>query len=245
MTAEVNKLSQIETVIGEDTGNQAQIQSQMQSVTSKLNQLLNATLMTSDVIKLIPLEDIDISSALFDTEAPYALSIENLSKLRKNHSAQAVLLVEVSGYGSIKKKWLYYLIGTGMIEGVTQGVIAARLVDNPWIGVAVALEEIGQEVLVWGGGSRLFNQYYSPVTLEAKLISTSDAQTIWSDTVFISTDDEAIKLLPEVDRKKRENQLALTAKKAVRELFDELNDAANSHLNKGSNIPDDTDMMFE
>ena len=118
------------------------------------------------------------------------------------------------------------------MEGVVQGVLAAKLTDNTWVGIAIALEEVGQEVLVGGGGSYLFNKHYAPVTLEAQLVSTLDGKPIWDDTVFVSVDKNAIEALPEEDRKKKEIQLNLTAKMALDELAADLDETAKSNLRK-------------
>ena len=120
------------------------------------------------------------------------------------------------------------------MEGVVQGVLAAKLVDSTWVGIVIALEEIGQEVLVWGGGSYLFNKHYAPVTLEAQLISTLDGKPIWDDTVFVSVDKDAIEALPVEDRKKKEIQLNLTAKKALDELAGDLDEKTKNNLRIGS-----------
>jgi hypothetical protein len=101
------------------------------------------------------------------------------------------------------------------VESVVQGVLAAKLTNNTWVGIVVALEEAGQEALVWGGGSHLFNKHYAPVTLEEQLINNLDGKPIWDDTVFVSVDNKAIEALPEEKQKKKEIQLNLTAKKST------------------------------
>ena len=77
-------------------------------------------------------------------------------------------------------------------------------------------------MLVWGGGTYLFNWSYAPVTIEARLISVSDATVVWEDTVFVSVDKKGIKMLSEEDRNKKETQLLLTAEKAIKELSKDL-----------------------
>lgn len=251
ITAEVSQLSDIVTVENESVSESEQIQAQMRIVTQQLNAMLKDTLAQSSVIELVPIESIqsikssDLAAFQASPDTMHLLSDDTLQKMRADYNVQAVLLVNVSGYGKIKKKWLMYLIGSGIVEGIVQGYVAARLVDNTWVGVAIGLEEIAQEVLLWGGGSRLFNKYYSPVTLEANLISTRDAQEVWDDIIFTSVDDDALQLLPEDERNKREVQLMLTAKKAIKELIGELNDTAISNTTHESKIPDGDDMMFD
>jgi hypothetical protein len=73
--------------------------------------------------------------------------------LGRELGADAVLSTALSGYGRVKNKWIMLLIGSGVIEGGVQGVIAAKLVHNTWIAVGVAAEEIAQEVVTWWGGA--------------------------------------------------------------------------------------------
>lgn len=228
VTAEIDKVSDIMTSPPPITDKQKFIQEQLQSVSKQLTDTLLSKLNASGHIESIPVEPV-LASAV--TAGPQAWSADKLAKLKIDSDAQAVLLVKLSGYGHIKKKWLVYLLGSGVVEGVVQGVAAAKLTGNTWVGVALALEEFGQESLMWGGGSYLFNQHYSPVTLEAELISTTDAKTLWDDTVFVSIDNKAIEALPEADRSKKEIQLNLTAKKALDELTSDLDDTAKSNLN--------------
>lgn len=238
-SAEVDKLSDIQTLVDEAVVDGKRVQSQMQNVTKQLEILLKHKLEESEYLELVPIHIQAVDAGQFEMNA------ETIQKIKAKYNVQAVLVVTLSGYGKIKRKWLTYLIATGVVEGVVQGYVAAKLVDNTWVGLVVALEEIGQEVLVWGGGSRLFNKYYSPVTLEARLISTTDAQAIWDDTIFASVDSDAIEKLPEQDRDKRELHLQLTAKKAINELIEELNDKARHNLNIENEVPDETDMLFE
>lgn len=228
VTADIEKAVDIMTPPPEITDEQELIHRQMQDVAGRLTGFLNSKLGESSYIEPVSVGGVNDN---LPAAAPHTWRLDELQSLKTSRNIQAVLDVKLSGYGKIKKKWLTYLIGTGVVEGVVQGVLAAKLVKNTWVGIAVALEEIGQEILVWGGGSYLFNEHYAPVTLEAQLISTTDGKQIWSDTVFASVDKDAIKLLPEQDRKKKELQLNLTARKAINELSEDINKEAKSNLN--------------
>ena len=230
VTAEIGKISDIMTSPPAVSDENKFIQEQRQIVSNQLTQALHTRLSESSYVEIVPIEPTEASTEIIAPAAPQAWSPEELAKLKISSDVQAVLLVKLSGYGKMKRKWLAYLIGSGVVEGVVQGVLAAKLVDNTWVGIAVALEEVGQEVLVWGGGSYLFNKHYAPVTLEAQLISTLDGKPIWEDTVFVSVDKNAIEALPEEDRKKKEIQLNLTAKKALNELANDLDEKAKSNL---------------
>lgn len=133
-----------------------------------------------------------------------------------------------------------YLIGLGVVEGVVQGVVVGKAATG-WAGVAVA--EIAQEVLTWGGGAALSKIFYSPVTLEGCLVNTADGKVLWHDTAFASTDGKALKRLPEKERARKETQLALTVAKAEKELLDDLLKEASAHWpqacqNPGRPVPE-------
>jgi hypothetical protein len=230
VTAEIGKISDIMTSPPAVTDEKKFIQEQVQIVSNQLTHALRSRLSESSYVEIVPIKPTEASTAIIAPVAPQVWSPEELAKLKTGSDVQAVLLVRLSGYGHMKKKWLTYLIGTGVVEGVVQGVLAAKLVDSTWVGIVIALEEVGQEVLVWGGGYYLFNKHYAPVTLEAQLIGTLDGKPIWDDTVFVSVNKDAIEALPEEDRKKKEIQLNLTAKKALDELAGDLDKTAKNNL---------------
>jgi hypothetical protein len=231
VTTEIEKISDIMTSPPEAADEKKFIQEQMHIVSDRLTHDLHARLGESNYVEIVPIKQSVADTIALAPASQQALSTEEEpAKLKTGGDAQAVLLVKLSGYGQIKKKWLTYLIASGVVEGVVQGVLASKLTDSTWVGVAVALEEVGQELLVWGGGAYFFDKHYAPVTLEAQLSSTLDGKPIWDDTVFVSVDTDAIEALPEEDRKKKEIQLDLTAKKALNELANDLDDKAKSNL---------------
>lgn len=245
VTAEIGKISDITTSPPEAADENKFIQEQMKIVGEQLTRDLNSRLSESEYIEIIPIERFEGDTSILTPTSPRAWSDEEFDKLKIGRDVRAVLLVRLAGYGKMKRKWLTYLIGIGVVEAVVQGVLAAKLVDNTWVGIALAVEEVGQEILVWGGGSYLFNKYYAPVTLEVQLISTLDGKPIWDETVFVSVDKKAIEALPEEDRKKKEIQLYLTAKKALDELASDLDETAKSNLSFESNSPGKPNIAFE
>jgi hypothetical protein len=222
VTAEVAKAAEITTSPAMITDEESFIRERMQSVASEQSRYMFSKLKKSQYIEPVLVDEKSIIN-------PQALTVEQLKQIEAEYNVRAVLVVKLAGYGKLERKWIAYLIGSGVVEGVVQGVVAARIVDNTWVGVAVALEEIGQEVLVWGGGAYLFNQHFSPVTLEAQLLSTADGEEIWDDTVFKSIDKKGLEKLPEEERGKREIQLRLTAKNAFNELVDDINKKAKNN----------------
>jgi len=203
----------------------ALIQDRMEEVTTALTCSLMDRL--ADSFAIVP--EMEVERALAETPQPTDEDRrEWLAAVGRAMEAQAVLHVELSGYGHIKRKWLAYLIGSGVAEGVVQGAVAAT-VTNAWVGLAVAAEEIASEVLTWGGAAYLFNVHYAPITLEAELIATHDGHRLWHKVTFVSTDRKALKKRPKKDRRRKEVQLDLTLKKAERKLVASLHKAAKHH----------------
>lgn len=113
----------------------------------------------------------------------------------RRQGADLLLAVDVAGYGHIKRRWIGLLFGSGVIEGITQGVLATHATGNPMIGLGVGAEEVTSEGLTWVGGSWLWGKYFAPVTLEGSLWRVSDGKLVWRDIVFADNSDEVWLLL--------------------------------------------------
>lgn len=230
----IKSLRDIETV-PESTkaipGEEDRIRQRMQMVTEDMTRSMEARLNASPYFEVVPPEQVAGVLAAQTVSPPGApLTAEQIKSIGMALNAQAALTIRLSSYGRLKRRWIVYLIGTGVVEGVTEGVVAGGATKNLWVGLAVALEEIGQEILTWGGASYLFNRYYAPVTLEGELVSASDGAKVWSHTAFDSIDRKALKKLPEEEQKKKEAQLKVTAEKAEKDLVENLEKAARKNL---------------
>lgn len=137
-----------------------------------------------------------------------------------NNPSGLYLKVELSGYGSLKEKWKNVLIGTGIAEGIIQGVIVGTATSNPWLGLAVGAEEIGSEYLAWNGVDWILGEAYAPVTLEASLLYMNNNEIIWQDSSFVTENEEE---LNDVEKKEKSMQLKASLHKAIEELLFSLN----------------------
>ena len=209
----------------------------MRRVTVEMSRRIADRLSANPCFALVPGPQVEAALDLTAGRlSPGGLEDEDLRWLGSATQAQVVLQIRLSGYGQIKRKWLVYLIGSGVVEGIVQGAVVAKATTG-WAGVVVAVEEVAQEVLTWGGGAALFKTYYSPVTLEGRLINVVDGKILWHDTAFVSTDRKAIKRLPEEERARKAVQLSLTAAKAEKELVDDLFKAAGPHWSQRCQAP--------
>ncbi len=143
------------------------------------------------------------------------------------------LTITLSGYGSLNERWKKLFIGSGIAEGLVQGIVVGSATQNPWFGVAVATEEFGQEYLTWNGIDWLMGETYAPVTLEGQLVLLRNKQIIWKDSSFVTGNEEELKNLSKDEKKKKEVQLKASLHEAEKELVDSLNAyLANEVLNR-------------
>jgi hypothetical protein len=228
-TAQIHHLADIQTPPGRPlTGDdeQALIQARMAEVTAGLTEALADRLARTGHLQVVATAEVE--RALADQPPIEEVPAEHLAVIGRAVGADAVLRTELSGYGHIKRRWLGYLIGSGVAEGVAQGAIAGA-VTNVWIGLIVAAEEITSEVLTWGGGAYLFNAHYAPITVEAELIDSGDDHRIWHKVTFVAIDRKALKKLPEEERTRKEVQLRVTLARAERKLVASLRKATKHH----------------
>lgn len=231
----IDKLSDLETVPepAMPAKDEARlIDQRMQAVATEMTRAIEARLGASPYFDVVPHEQVEAALAAPGMPPDTALTPGQIERLGQALDVQAVLVIELSGYGQLKRRWIAILIGSGVGEGVVQGVVVAKATQSAALGAAAMLEEIGQEILTWGGGAHLFNEHYSPVILEGRLTSAVDGKALWSDTALASIDKQALKKLPEDQQKKREVQLRVTAEKAERELVGALEKAVKKQMPK-------------
>lgn len=141
----------------------------------------------------------------------------------KKQGADLLLAVDVSGYGHIKRRWIVLMVGSGVIEAVTQGVAAGDATGNPVLGLGVGAEEMASEGLTWIGGSWFWAKYFAPVTLEGRMWRVRDGRLIWHDIIFAdNSSDEIWKLLTGKKLPKKQQALATSLAKAEKTMFDDL-----------------------
>jgi len=144
----------------------------------------------------------------------------NLSWAREQ-GVDLVLAVDVAGYGSIKRKWILIMAGTGLVEGVAQGVATASITGNSLLGAGVAAEEIASESLTWLGGAWLWNKYLAPVTLEGSMWRVRDGRLVWHEIQFADSSD-LLSLLFGGKQPAKEEALRASLKQAEDDLFNDL-----------------------
>lgn len=221
-TVKIRKLDYVKTIpagVPAPADEAAAVEEELSAVRRDITSSLEAKLPDNYLFEVIP--DSAVMAGL--RELGFCVSVcqpdaAQAARLGKLLGADAVLSSKLSGYGRVKNKWITLLIASGVIEGGVQGYIAARLVRNTWVGVAVAAEEVAQEVVTWWGGAYLFGKAFSPVIIEGELRSSADGSVIWSKTAFATLDKKKLLEYPEILRGYKELRLRLTAQRAVDEL---------------------------
>ena len=145
-----------------------------------------------------------------------------------NSESGLYLIVDLSGYGSIKPKWKKILIGTGAVEALAQGIIVGSVTQNPWFGIAASTEEMTSEYLTWNGVDWLLGETYAPVTLEGKLTYAKNKKVIWQNSYFVTENDDELAKLGGKEKKDKSQQLKASLHEAENKLFSEL----DSYLTK-------------
>ncbi len=197
----------------------------MQQVTEEITNSIEKELAVSYFFEVVPHQKVHDTMVEMSIGSS-TLSSTQIKELGRALDTDTLLFTQLSGYGKIKKKWLVFLIGSGLIEGTVQGIAAAAVADTIWVAVGIAVEEALQEGLTWGGGAFLFNKIFTPVILESELVSTMDGKAIWDKTSFVRINRKALKAYPKEDRKKKELRLRLTSEKASEELIRHLDKIA-------------------
>ncbi len=231
-TVRINKVKTIKSVKGSPPAAEIQekeIKAEISGVTEQITRNLETGLNNSYFFEAVPLERIRLVMDVLGIKGP-ELSTGQLKDLAGALNAGLVFKTRLSGYGAIKKKWQMLLLGTGLVEGAVQGVVAYKLLHNKSLAVFIAAEEFAQEALVWGGGIYIFNHIFAPVILESELVSVEDGAVIWSKTAFSTIDKKAIKKYPAAERDLKELRLKVTAERAAGEIIKSLQETALKNL---------------
>ncbi len=133
--------------------------------------------------------------------------------------AEAGIFLTVEAYGRVPGKWLFYLVGSGVVEAAVQGIIVEKATGNQWLALGVSAEELASESLTWIGGSFVTNRFLTPIVLSCRIERLSDHKTIWSKHIVSLYSRKIIARLPANQRQQREMQLAGVSDHALSELL--------------------------
>ena len=143
-----------------------------------------------------------------------------LMEFRRRLGADLVVAGSILDYGKIRWQWL----ATGMFADISWETIAIGVATawNP----GIILGNVGYELLtstpLWFGGGYLFGVAMRPVRVEARAFETVQGYPIWQAMDESAYAWEALKMLPEEIRGKKEVQLQLNLADIMESLGDGL-----------------------
>ena len=148
--------------------------------------------------------------------------------LSQSAGASIFLQIQVEGYGHIKKIWLAYLVGSGLAEGLVEGVAASFALGpkQQWIAASIGAEEALQETAEWLGGAYLLDRFFTPVILKARLINGHTGQVFWDETAMGTRAAADLKKFPKSERAKKQIRLKAVSQSALRKLAKDIEKAA-------------------
>lgn len=141
--------------------------------------------------------------------------------------AEAEVFLKLEAYGRVPGKWLFYLVGSGVVEAAAQGLIVERATGNQWLAIGVSAEELASESLTWIGGSFITNRFLTPIVLSCRIDRLPDHKTIWSKHIVSLYSRKIIARLSSDQRQQREHQLAAVSDHAITELIHFLEKSSN------------------
>lgn len=194
---------------------QIRIINHIRGLTGEMTQFLTEKMSRSYFFSVI-----QTSAAVSLVSLGPSVSTTTWVSLGRSLKADAFLRVRVEGYGHIKRSWMIYLLGSGMIEGLVQGIAVSFAVGphQQWIAAGVGAEEALQETVEWLGGAYLFDRFFTPVILKGELISAKTGKVFWKKTVMNTRDSADLKKLPKKDRAKKEFRLKVVADAALKDI---------------------------
>ena len=142
-------------------------------------------------------------------------------------STKLKLKINLSGYGEMDEELKYWLIASGMGEGIIQGMIIYGATQNIWLSSGVSLEEMISEYLSWNGVDWIFGETYAPVTLRIELYDTKNKKLIYSDWFFVTGNDNK---LPNKERKNKSIQLLMSLDKVIKDMLKSFDEYCKKYL---------------
>lgn len=167
-------------------------------------------------------ETVDIPPEKVSWKKDFKVSQDDLKKVKDEYHLDALILGEVPWYG--KTNLAYPAIAMTADILIETAIIC---VVTKWNG-PIIFANIGYEIVtgipLWFGGAYLFGEAYKPVTINAKLFEFGETITESDREFDVTKSSHLLKKLQKKERKKIQNQLDASMKKALKEIAIELNE---------------------
>jgi hypothetical protein len=138
--------------------------------------------------------------------------------LRLDPAADLRLDLTITSLGEVRTKYIAWGIASGVGWGVGVGLLA----HDPRLAVGLGLYELLEESAFWIGGSVLVGRWSSPAVVEARLSRAGEEKPLWQETYYVLWASRELKAFPPVEQARRERQLQASLRKAMAQLFHDL-----------------------
>jgi len=174
-----------------------------------------AVLLLSDLNEEGKVEPVMLPSLMSERAYEAGPDPEELQKAR-DEGLDAVLYGEIPWYG--KTRLLYPVVGISLDITAETFALGAITHWNPaLIGANIGFELL-TSIPLWFGGSYLFGVAFRPVSVKARIYSTSSGTELWHGTYDRIVSGRFLEKYPEQERSKKEVQLEASLANAINAL---------------------------
>lgn len=168
------------------------------------------------------IETIDIPIEKVTWKKELRLSHEEILKIKDEYQVDALIIGEVPWYG--KTNLMYPAVAMTADIAIETAIIGIVTDWNVPLITANLAYEIVTGIPLWFGGAYLFGKAYKPVTINAKLYEFGEQITEKKEEFDVTKSAHQMNKLTKKERKKIENQLNASMRKALKEIAIELNE---------------------
>lgn len=174
------------------------------------------TFLAADLEKEGTVVPVVVPDGLFGTVKGEPPSPEQIDRLRNELGLDAVLYGTIPWYGTTRP--IYPILGESADIAAESVILGLVTHWNVWVISANAGFELLTSTPLWFGGAYVLGWAFRPVTIEARVVSSSDGKEIWHESTDRVLSRKILKTYPESERSKKEIQLEASLRGALLKL---------------------------
>lgn len=219
---EITKLSTVQSVEKELSAEDEAIKlaEALKEIRSNARWLLLSRLATGNGFRFISLEQTDALAKELQIASNTLPTAEQCAEFRRRSGADLLIAGSILDYGKVR--WQFWVPGLILSMMTETLIVGAASGFNPGLMAAIAASELVTDVPVWWGGAYIAGWAFRPVRVEARVFDTLKGYPIWQSMEESVYAYEALKLLPEDVRGRKEVQLTLNLAEIMESLGDGL-----------------------
>lgn len=206
---EITNLSTVQSVEEELSAEDEAIKldEALKEIRSNARWLLLSRLATGNGFRFISIEETDALVKELHIAPNTLPTVEQCAEFRRRSGADFLIAGSILDYGKVRWQfWVPGLIISMMTETL---IVGAASGFNPGLMAVTAASELLTDLPVWWGGAYIAGWAFRPVRVEARAFDTLKGYPIWQSMEESVYAYEALKLLPEDVRGRKETQLTL------------------------------------